>query len=154
MSSTTQVPFVEELYTLNGKICFRITEKVTAWIDDLFIGKRLIMAFNVPRTPEGMVQAERGNGVILCWEELWELKQYFENGEFAQMVRLACQPDSKTQRVVLSHGIRRKAVVRIENTTLYGVRVTLSTGKNFCSTSLCRFVALLEHLDITFNESV
>lgn len=153
MSSAAQPALVEELYTMGSQTCYRITDKVTAWIDDIVIGKRLIMAFNVPHTPEGFVEAERNNGVILCWEEIWELKQFFENGEFAKMVRSACLPGSNALRLILTSRILNKTAVKVENTPLYGVRVTLSQGKKFCSTSLRRFVALMEHLDIQFNES-
>ena len=154
MSSAAQPALVEELYTMGSQTCYRITDKVTAWIDDIVIGKRLIMAFNVPHTPEGFVEAERNNGVILCWEEIWELKQFFENGEFAKMVRSACLPGSNALRLILTSRILNKTAVKVENTPLYGVRVTLSQGKKFCSISLRRFVALMEHLDIQFNESV
>ena len=85
MAEVQKAPLVEELYQYGRYTCYRITDRLTAWIDDGWCGKQLIMAWNVGRDEEGMREAERGKGIVLLERELLDLKGHFESGEFASL---------------------------------------------------------------------
>ena len=54
-----QASLVEEVYQFGRYIGYRITDKLTVWLDEGWVGKRLIMGWNVKLDEEGMNDAER-----------------------------------------------------------------------------------------------
>ena len=154
MAEVQKAPLVEELYQYGRYTCYRITDRLTAWIDDGWCGKQLIMAWNVGRDEEGMREAERGKGIVLLERELLDLKGHFESGEFAKLINTASTAGNKGQKMKLAGRIINKTTVSIVDLPIYGIMVTFFQGKAFCKISICRLVALVEKLGITLNENI
>ena len=117
-------------------------------------GKRLIMAWNAKRDEEGMHEAERESGIVLQERELLDLKDHFESGVFAQLVKTASTPGNKPQKINLAGRIVTRTTVTVADLPIYGIMVTFSQGKTFCKISIRRLAALLEKLNIQLNENV
>ena len=135
-----QAPLVEEVYLFGRYTCYRITDKLTAWLDEGWVGKRLIMGWNVKRDEEGMNDAEREKGVVLLENELLDLKEQFESGEFAKLIETASAPGKLQQKII--------------NLPIYRITITFSRGKAFCKTSIRRLAALIEKLGVQLNENI
>ena len=149
-----QAPLVEEVYQFGRYTCYRITDKPTAWLDEEWVGKRLTMGWNVKRDEEGMNDAEREKGVVLLENELLDLKEQFESGEFAKLIETASAPGNLQQKIKLAGRIVTKTTVTITNLPIYGIMITFSRGKAFCKISIRRLAALMEKLGVQLNENI
>ena len=91
---------------------------------------------------------------MLQERELLDLKDHFESGIFAQLVKTASTPGNKPQKINLAGRIVTRTTVTVADLPIYGIMVTFSQGKTFCKISIRRLAALLEKLNIQLNENV
>ena len=148
-----ETPLVEEVYQFGRYTCLAdtpgITDRLTAWLDEGWVGKRLIMGWNVKQDEDGMNDAEREKGVVPLENELLDLKEQFESGEFAKLIEIASAPGNLQQKIKLAGRIVTKTTV-----TIYGIMITFSRGKAFCKISIRRLAALMEKLGVQLNENI
>ncbi len=146
------VAVIEQVYSLGQFTCYKVTECLTAWIDDAWGGKRLILGWKFPRSEDGRIEAERTTGIVLYYEELLKLKDYFEDGSFAKAISEVSVPDTKQQRFWLGHGKISKPCVVVRCVPVYGVMISFWKFDHFVQISLKRLLKLLSFLDIHIIE--
>ena len=152
IAANKNIIVVEEIYSDGKFTCYRVTQNITAWIDDAWGGKRLILGWKVTPDDDGRLDAERTNGVTLYYEELVELKDIFEDGTFSRAILDSHEEGAKPKRFKLGSGKISKPSVTIRKVPVYGVMITFWKFDHFIQVGLYNVLKLLSFLDIHLKE--
>ena len=96
-----------------------------------------------------MLETIRTTGIVLYFEELFELAELFEDGTFAQAILDA---SDKPQRFRLCKSHITKTSVVLRKVPVYGVMVTFWKLDHFIQIGIKRVLRLMSFLDIRLRE--